>query len=595
MLGRNTRPSCGPEFAEWSSYCERRGAIRRGFARSPISLLWTPRIVQACLALAFFSLATARGGVAITGVRIDGRAVPDLAAVSSTAHVKDAAPLRIPQTTRDLEFRLAPDARDGVAPLRLRYKLEGFDKSWHEAGGEMRAELAFFDGSDQVVDRYDFPVRGESAGWSGSVNSSTSSSRKVSAIVPSRANYVAFSMVSGGGPTTTGFYAIDGVNLKIESDSGVRKAALLDADTVDDSDASTPQRWRRDGKTDLAQLWKLPSGNAKQYMLVLSDNDIQHYGVWTSFKKPYVEVHPGERIQAEWREIYSIGDGGDALANYSYLAPGNYWFRVMAANEAGAPTGVEVTLPLFVAQPWWARLWFWCVVTVALILLSTGIVRDSARRRLQRATERLAREHLLAEERARIARDIHDDLGANLAEIAMLSALACENVRDSALVKQLNEIFERSEGAVRRLGEIVWAINPANDTLDHFTSYLNSFVQDHLALARIRCRLDIPEVLPTHVFPSIKRHNLFLAVKEALHNAVRHGSPREVVLRLAVQAGVLTVAVEDDGCGFDQTAVLGSPHGTANMQQRMAQIGGTFARSSTPGVGTCVTFQLPVA
>ena len=193
----------------------------------------------------------------------------------------------------------------------------------------------------------------------------------------------------------------------------------------------------------------------------------------------------------------------------------NVWRIRMRDRKHGAPQRIDLSIQLPVTRQWW----FWSMVAVMLASMVTAVWRYVAWLKLDR-------KHSLAVERTRIARDLHDDLGANLAEIAMISDLAQEQLPDDDPSRQsLNEIFSRAESNARRLGEIVWAINPANDTLECFAGFLCKFAQDYLALARVGCRLDVPEQLPPLPLNSIQRHNLFLAAKEAIHNAVRHGKP----------------------------------------------------------------------
>lgn len=263
----------------------------------------------------------------------------------------------------------------------------------------------------------------------------------------------------------------------------------------------------------------------------------------------------------------------------------NVWRISLAGRRHGEAQRVELALLLPVARQWW----FWLLVVTAVGGLALAAWRHVAELRHERV-------HALERERARIARDIHDDLGANLAEIAMLSELAQDDLPPDAPARsRLNDIFARAEYNVRLLGEIVWAINPANDTLENFAGYLCKFTQDYLSLAGVRCRLDVPESLPALPLSSSQRHNLFLAAKEAVHNAVKHGQPSEIVLRIAADRQ-LTVTIEDNGRGYDEAdASVRTDRGSAHMSSRMEQIGGTFVRSSHVGRGTVVTFTLPLA
>jgi signal transduction histidine kinase len=212
----------------------------------------------------------------------------------------------------------------------------------------------------------------------------------------------------------------------------------------------------------------------------------------------------------------------------------------------------------------------------------------------------LERQRAIERERERIARDLHDDLGASLTQIALLSELAKTDLAQPELAQtHLNQIFATASGLTRQLNEIVWAVNPANDTLEQFTSHVCKFAQHYLSLAGIRCRLDFPEFVPHYAMPAPDRHNLFLATKEALHNIVKHAQAGQVWLRLRLDADVLTLLIEDDGKGCGAETATESPIGLVgdglfNMQKRMEQLGGRFAQQSRPGSGTTVRLILPI-
>jgi signal transduction histidine kinase len=534
----------------------------------------------------------ARAGVAVTEIRANG------VAFASEALEAGRGPLRIGPGTRDLQFRFGPDPHEGPRAQRLRFKLEGFDRAWRESGGAMRIALRFYDRNRNVVGAHERAVTAQSPGWRGAIGSSTFTERHEEAVVPARAEWLGLYAVTGGVANTVGMFAFEGVTLRTQpGDQNPPRIETLGVEPGKDLEQNlgVPERWQREGsRPEMAQVWQL-AAPVPRPVLVLADDEMESYAAWATPGGQLVRVAAGERVAAEWREAYSIGLGGPATAKYRDLAPGNYWFRVAAVTPSGEPGGEEITLPLIVLPPMWQRAWFWAALTLGAAGLSAWLVRRAMQRRMQRRVEQIERQSLLESERARIARDIHDDLGANLAEIAMLSELAQDDLPEREPVRaQLNEIFLRAQGTARRLDEIVWAINPANDSIEHLAGYLGKFAQDHLALARIRCRLDVPETLPSAPITSTQRHHLFLAAKEALHNAVKHGAPTEVAVRMAVEERRLIVTIEDNGAGFTDSTATQAHRGSANMRQRLEQIGGTFERRSAPGGGTTVTFTLPL-
>jgi signal transduction histidine kinase len=214
---------------------------------------------------------------------------------------------------------------------------------------------------------------------------------------------------------------------------------------------------------------------------------------------------------------------------------------------------------------------------------------------MQRKLAELDRQRALESERTRIAQDIHDDLGAGLAQIVMLSELAQMDAPEQDPRRaQLEEIGSRAQDAGRKLDEIVWAINPAHDSAEDLVGYLARFAQGYLSLAQIRFRLDVPPALPEIGLTSRQRHQIFLAAKEAIHNAVKHGAPSEITVMVRMVDEWLVITVTDDGCGFADTEQIVTARGSANMKNRMEKIGGSFQRQSRIHGGTSVTFQLPL-
>jgi signal transduction histidine kinase len=271
---------------------------------------------------------------------------------------------------------------------------------------------------------------------------------------------------------------------------------------------------------------------------------------------------------------------------------------VAAAGANGEFTGEEFTLPVVVLAPLYQRPLFWL-----LLLSAAGVILALAswyltRRRLQRRLESLEREQTLERERARIAGDLHDEIGAGLTEIAMQSDWIRREVTDlappQATLKRLDSLCGSAVHLTRSVDEIVWALNPANDTLERFVNYLTQSAENFLDASGVAVRLEIPTGLPAVVVPGKTRHLLFLAALEAMHNAVKHANASVVRLQLRVTGHQLHLAIEDNGCGFvqDDAVADGTHEGLANMNRRMREIGGVFLLTSRPGEGTRAEFDL---
>jgi signal transduction histidine kinase len=147
---------------------------------------------------------------------------------------------------------------------------------------------------------------------------------------------------------------------------------------------------------------------------------------------------------------------------------------------------------------------------------------------------------------------------------------------------------------VASLDEIVWAVNPANDSLPHLATYFCQFAEEFLRPTSIRCRLDVADSLPMLPLTSEVRHNLYLAVREALNNVVKHSRATEVWLRIHSEEGALRIALEDNGCGFEAGSAAETGEGLANLRRRLEKIGGHFEYDSKPGAGTTCRIWLPL-
>jgi signal transduction histidine kinase len=170
--------------------------------------------------------------------------------------------------------------------------------------------------------------------------------------------------------------------------------------------------------------------------------------------------------------------------------------------------------------------------------------------------------------------------------------------RETASVDEANGKLQDCSVMVRQIAksvdEIVWAINPRNDTLRYLIDYISQFTVEFLHAAEIKCRVDLPEnVSDVAVTPEV-RHNLFMVLKEALNNVTRHARAGEARLTIVVTQTEVVASLEDNGCGFNGEPDNASADGLRNMRQRMAEVGGRFELHSKPGSGTRVAFFCPL-
>ena len=294
-----------------------------------------------------------------------------------------------------------------------------------------------------------------------------------------------------------------------------------------------------------------------------------------------------EGFDVNWSEPTELRNAG-----YPRLPAGNYRFRVIACNADGIwnEQGAEMAIAVapFLWQTWWFQLTALIAFTTVLILLARYWSFRHLRARLLLAEQRGA----LERERARIARDIHDDLGCGLTKIALLSELMAQSSPDETN-GHLRQIALTAKQQIKSLDETVWAINPRNDTVVGLIDYIGHFAVESLRAANIRCQIDLPEDLPDRVVPAEVRHSLFLIVKEAINNVMRHAQATQVHICITISSDAMTLEIVDNGRGFSFLPGYPGQDGLKNMEQRMRDIGGRFALNSSTTEGTRIRLNYP--
>jgi ligand-binding sensor domain-containing protein/signal transduction histidine kinase len=300
-----------------------------------------------------------------------------------------------------------------------------------------------------------------------------------------------------------------------------------------------------------------------------------------------------ENHDSQWTEAHA-----SRIVRYSGLPPGHYRFRVIASSEDGFwdATQPGAALEIEVLPPFWQTLWFRIVAVACLIGLVGGIVFYVSTQRLQRQVANLRQQQALENERARIARDIHDQVGASLTQISLLGEMVESDKDEPAEVEAHGrQLTQTARETAHALDEIVWTVNPRNDTLEGLVNYICKHAQDYLGVAGVRYRLDIPTSLPPALIAPEARHNVFLAAKEAITNVVRHARATEASVRLTLEPARFILEIEDNGRGLADLDPKTTRNGLRNMRKRMEDIGGAFDLVPGPsGHGALVRLTVPL-
>jgi signal transduction histidine kinase/ligand-binding sensor domain-containing protein len=294
-------------------------------------------------------------------------------------------------------------------------------------------------------------------------------------------------------------------------------------------------------------------------------------------------------FDTEWIEAGTLRS-----ARYPQLPAGPYEFEVTACNEAGVWNETGFHLPFAVRPFFWQNWWFRTLLVMTFTAMVIAIVRYVSFRRLRLRMQHLEQQAVLDKERTRIAKDLHDDLGASMTQMTLVLELALQQRREpDAVISTVQDGLHAAREAIKSLDAAVWAVNPANNTLPELVAYIGQFGMEFLQQANIRCVLDLPDHPPERPVSAELRHSLFLIVKEALNNVVRHAQAGEVRLQILITPATLDLLIADNGRGIERRPDDGLADGLRNMRQRAEELGAQFQIESPPGAGTKISVRYP--
>lgn len=249
----------------------------------------------------------------------------------------------------------------------------------------------------------------------------------------------------------------------------------------------------------------------------------------------------------------------------------------------------------FVGVRFWQTWWFITLTGCSLLIAVGTTVRIIEKKKFQLQLQHAEQKSALERERARIAQDLHDDLGSSLTRISLLSGLLrADKDNPDQVAMHASKLSLSADQTVRALEEIVWAVRPGSDSLQSLVEYIAHFANELFENGATRCRLDLPDELPAQPLPPDVRHNIFLIVKEALTNVAKHADAGEVHLQIKVTPHHLQIVIADNGKGFDvnTAATAGQRNGLGNMKRRAEAVGGELTLTGTPGQGSRAEFSM---
>lgn len=293
---------------------------------------------------------------------------------------------------------------------------------------------------------------------------------------------------------------------------------------------------------------------------------------------------PGAQVKLTGIAEYDFGKERDPSGEYPLIAF-HLWLHGPSAMQV-------VDLP-----PWWtpsrlATMIVSLVVVLGVVLGWTAILRHQVKAQMRMIRQQIERE-AIQEERTRIARDMHDEVGARLSKLAIMQDLyAKDHIHHEKERKDLKQLALDTQDAIHSLDEVVWMLNPQNDTLESMVEYIAHYASNYLEPAAISCRFEMPMDWPQWPVRSHIRQELVYACKEALQNVVKHAHAAEVIVRMRCCDENLIIEIADDGIGLTAQSEQFGCDGIKQMKSRLASIHGECRIQPRQPRGTLVIMEL---
>jgi len=292
----------------------------------------------------------------------------------------------------------------------------------------------------------------------------------------------------------------------------------------------------------------------------------------------------------EKEDRWTKGEIGGILALVK-TEPGNYTIDVQLINDSGMGNSAVWTINFVVLPPYWMTLGFRLTASLMLLILGLFAVRTYTSIKLERQKSDFLRQQAVEQERSRISAELHDDIGGGLTAIRLLSEMNLETNTDMSSRKYLEKISNNSNELIQKMNEIVWALNVNNDNLQSLVSYTRQYAVSYLDDLGIKCKVDTPENIPDIIVTGNNRRSVFLLVKEALNNVVKHSGASSVDIKFNVNSR-LNIFVHDNGKGFTVNNKNLHGNGLLNMQRRVQKLKGEMEILNHQG--TKVVFDIPI-
>jgi signal transduction histidine kinase/ligand-binding sensor domain-containing protein len=277
---------------------------------------------------------------------------------------------------------------------------------------------------------------------------------------------------------------------------------------------------------------------------------------------------------------------------YNNLPHGSYTFKIKAATGAGKWTDEPYSISISIQPPFWNTWWFYVLAGITILYAAIVITKSLSQRKLRTQLRELEKQRAIEHERNRIGKDMHDEIGSGLTHIALLSELLqTQNKNGDEIKKDVSDISSSARKLVESMSEIIWALNPQNDTLENLLAYLREQTLTYFEPFDICYEIQFPDDVPFIPLSNEQRRNLFLVAKEALNNALKHSGATEIKLMMKYESEMIHFYITDNGKGFDESKIKIASNGLRNMKKRMNDVGGNFNLTNSKA-GVSIHFWL---
>ena len=288
-----------------------------------------------------------------------------------------------------------------------------------------------------------------------------------------------------------------------------------------------------------------------------------------------------------------VTDYKKRIATYTALRPNRYVFHVRASNNDGVwnETGKSI---IIIIKPAWYQTWLFktalVFLLIALIFFATRYYFHQKIKLQQGQLEKLT---AIENIRSKISQDIHDDIGAQLTKISLMSQRIKLNYNTHNNLDEnlLNKIAESSQEVVSNLSEIIWTVNPKHDNLQSLLAYIRNYISNFFDHTAVRCTIIFPEEIIAHIISPDLKHNLFLILKESLNNILKHSGATEVSVHFYIDDKSFCFEIKDNGKGITDMKGRAFGNGLMNMKKRMEDVNGQFEIVSEINTGTTITLK----